>query len=594
MSKIKVMSEHLSNKIAAGEVIERISSVVKELVENAIDAKAKNIKIELKDAGKREIRVIDDGIGMDEEDAISCFKRHATSKLYKDDDLFFINTLGFRGEALPSIAAVSEVSLETYNGIIGTLVRVKGGEIKETGIAPSRQGTIITVTNLFYNTPARLKYLKSEPSELANVTSFIEKLALSNPSISFILSNNGQVTVRTTGSKDLLKTIHEIYGKEVSSNMIPLKASTDDYDISGYISMPIIQRSTRNFMNTIINGRIIKNIELNKIINDAYYTYKPDNAYPIVVINIDTDPTLIDVNIHPSKQDIKFSKMKELRELLTSSIKEALYSTMLIPDAISKKENSERDILQEDDTIMSLLPKSLFIKEDMEDETESKNEPDMLITSDTLDKTSTQESLFKEKIRNEEIKSLELYPVGIALGTYIIAENEEGVYLIDQHAAVERINYEKVLKGLLTKESIPMLVPITIELSSSEVSIIKEKMPHLKDMGFEIEEFGINTFKIDAHPVWVKKDREYITIRTVFDLVIEEDEFDPLRFNDKVAATIACKKSLKGNMRITLELADIILKDLVKCDNPYNCPHGRPTIIKFTKYDLEKMFKRAM
>lgn len=587
MSKIKIMSEHLANKIAAGEVVERISSVVKELVENSIDAKAKNIRVELLDAGKKSIRVVDDGIGMDEDDAKNCFYRHATSKIYKDDDLFFINTLGFRGEALPSIAAVSEIVLETYDGKVGTSLHVKGGEILELGVAPSRQGTDITVTNLFYNTPARLKYLKSEPTELASVSSFIEKLSLSYPNIAFVLVNNGHVSVRTSGSGVLLKTIHEVMGVNISSNMIEIDGTNDDYDVSGYVSKPIIQRSNRNFMNTIINGRVIRNSELNKIINDAYYTYKPDSTFPVVVIKIETDPTLIDVNIHPTKQDIKFSKMNELREVLTDAIKKALYSTMLVPEALTgDKSVSEEDISY---SIEEALPKTLFVKED-----EEVYSRESTIDSDTLDKISVQETIDLGEKKNEEIKSLVLYPVGIALGTYIICENDEGVYLIDQHAAVERVNYENVLKGLLHKDTETMLIPITIELSASEMSIIKEKMTVLEEMGFDVEEFGINTFKVNGHPTWVKKSFEYETIRTIVDLIVEEKDFDPLKFNDKVAATIACKKSLKGNTRITLELASEIIKELVLCDNPYNCPHGRPTIIKFTIYELEKMFKRAM
>ena len=482
MSKIKVMGENLANKIAAGEVVEKISSVVKELVENAIDAKSKNIKVELLDAGKRSIRVVDDGIGMDEDDAKSCFLRHATSKIYKDDDLFFISTLGFRGEALPSIAAVSEVILETYDGRTGTKIHIKGGEISELGIAPSRNGTIFTVTNLFYNTPARLKYLKSEPTELAYVTQFIEKLSLSYPEISFTLINNNSTVVRTTGSGNLLKTIYEIYGNEVSSNMIEIRNTTDDYDIHGYISKPIIQR-----------------------------------------------------------------------------------------------------------------PRTLFVREDEEDNVESTKLKPIIEDSDEYDKKSIQETIdLKMPKKNEEIKALELYPVGIALGTYIIAENDEGIYLIDQHAAVERINYEKVLKGLIEKSTVTMIIPINIELSSSDMTILKSRMDILESFGFDIEEFGINTFKINGHPSWIRESFEYETIRTIFDLIVEEKTFDPLKFNDKVAATIACKKSLKGNTRITLDLAGSILKDLVLCDNPYNCPHGRPTIIKFTKYELEKMFKRAM
>lgn len=591
MSKIKVMDDTLANKIAAGEVVERISSVVKELVENSIDAKSKSIKIELEDAGKKLIRVTDDGIGMDKSDAENCFLRHATSKIYKDDDLFFINTLGFRGEALPSIASVSEVVLKTYDGKEGTLIKIKGGEIIEKGIAESRQGTIITVTNLFYNTPARLKYLKSEPSEYAAVAQFVEKLGLSYPGIAFTLINNGSVTLKTTGSGDLLKTIYEVYGASIAMNMLEVKGSNDDYDIRGYISKPIVQRSTRNFMNTIINGRVVRNMELNRIINEAYYTYKPDSTYPVVVLNIETDPTLIDVNIHPTKQDIKFSKMQELKDLVTKVIKDTLYSSMLVPDAMNNKKEEE----EEDSKFESLLPKTL-LGEELEETIEKPVSIEESIDSKLFDKMSTQKSLdFGEsKTKNAEIKALELYPVGIALGTYIIAENTEGVYLIDQHAAVERVNYEKVKKGLLTKDTVNLLVPITIELSSSMMAKVKNHLEILTDMGFNLEEFGINTFKVTGHPTWVKTGKEYETTVAVFDIIGETEDFDPDKFNDKVAATIACKKSLKGNTRITLDLASEILKELVKCDNPYNCPHGRPTIIKFTIYELEKMFKRAM
>lgn len=590
MSKIRVMGENLANKIAAGEVVERISSVVKECVENSIDAKAENIKVELWDAGKKQIRITDDGVGMDRVDAESAFKRHATSKLYKDDDLFFINTLGFRGEALPSIAAVSEVTLETYDGNSeGTVVHIKGGEILEMGIAPSRQGTIITVSNLFYNTPARLKYLKSEPSELASVTQYLERLALAHPKVSIVLTNNGAIVVRTSGSGDLLKTIHEIYGKDVSSNMIPIKNSNDDYDISGYISKPIVQRSTRNFMNTIVNGRVIRNLELNKIINDAYYTYKPDSTFPIVVISIETDPTLIDVNIHPTKQDIKFSKMGELREVLSEAIKNALYETMLIPDALYA-DKKKMDESENEEDLYELLPNTLFVNEE-----KSTYEPKVTEVAIEKNFSEVQESFDFNKVKNAEVKALELHPVGIAFGTYIFAENEEGLYLIDQHAAVERVNYEKVLKGLLTKDKVCLLVPMQIELSGSDMTEVKEHFDVLANMGFDVEEFGINTLRINAHPCWVKKGKELETTRTVIELIIEaHGQFDPVKFNDKVAATVACKKSLKGNTRITLELASIILDELVLCDNPYNCPHGRPTIIKFTTYELEKMFKRAM
>ena len=576
------MGENLANKIAAGEIVERISSVVKELVENSIDAGSKNIKVELVDAGKREITITDDGIGMDEVDAKNCFQRHATSKIFKEDDLFFINTLGFRGEALPSIASVSDVTLETNDGHVGTKVHIKGGKTLEVGPGSGRKGTSISVSSLFYNTPARLKFLKNENSELANVVLYLEKLALSKPEIAFTLINNGAKTFATSGSGDLLKTIHEIYGLDISKNMLPIKKENDDFSVYGYVCKPSILRSNRNHMTTIMNGRIVKNLDINKYINEAYYTYKPDNLYPVVVINIEADPTLVDVNIHPTKQDVKISKMDELSKLLVSAIKEALYNSMLIPKAVSTDEDNDSD----DETIISKLPQSMFVSEQTTNYS-TKTFEENISVQETLD--------FSKDEKNEAIKKLELYPVGIALGTYIIAENDEGIFLIDQHAAQERVNYEKVLKGIITHDIVNMLIPITLELSKSEFETVKNNIDIIHDMGFDLEEFGVNTYKVNTHPSWVKINKEYETIKAVIDCVIEEESnFDLVRFNDNVAATIACKASIKGNSRITLDEAEFLLQELVICDNPYNCPHGRPTIIKFTKYEIEKMFKRVM
>ena len=592
MSKIKVMSMSLANKIAAGEIVERVSSVVKELVENSIDAHSTSIKVELNDAGKTSIKVVDNGIGMDRSDAENCFLRHATSKIYKEDDLFFINTLGFRGEALPSIAAVSEVVLETFNGKEGTMVHMKGGEKLEVSTAQSKQGTSFTITNLFYNTPARLKYLKSENSELANVTMYIEKLALSHPNISFTLLNNDKKIIYTSGSSNLLKTIHEIYGLEVSSNMLEIKGIGDDYEVRGYMSKPSVLRSNKNHITTIINGRVIKNLDITKMINEGYYTYKPDTLYPIVVINIDTDPTLVDVNVHPTKLDVKLSKIDELSKVLISAIKNALYNSMLIPKALSS-EVLEEDMIDPtgdfDESLISKLPTKLFVEE-------SRQTYNEYSTNNFDEKKASQMNIdFRYDEKNDKIKKLDLYPVGIAFGTYIIAENEEGIFIIDQHAAQERVNYEKVLKGILTDTKQVTLVPLSIELSKSDFQTIKNNIDKLVNIGFELEEFGINTYKVNAHPTWIKKGKELETIRAIFDTLIEEEaDFDALRFNDKVAATIACKASIKGNMRITLDEANFLLKELVLCDNPYNCPHGRPTIIKFTIYELEKMFKRVM
>lgn len=596
MDRIKVMSENLANKIAAGEVIERVSSVVKELVENSIDALATSIKIELIDSGIKKLSVIDDGIGMDRNDAKLAFSRHATSKLLKEDDLFFINTLGFRGEALPSIASVSKVRLKTSTGSLGTEVIIHGGKLLEVNDSDARKGTQITVEDLFYNTPARLKYLKSDATELANIVMYIEKLALAHPEIRFTLINNEKVVVSTSGSNNLLKTIHEIYGYVVSSNMIKIDAHNDDYDVTGYICKPSVLKSNRLHMTTIVNGRLVKNIELNKAINDGYYTYKPDIKYPVVILIISTDPTIIDVNIHPTKQDIKFSKQQELNELITKSIKELLHKSLLIPKMDVKKKVEVKTYNDKNEIRMPEIyneenPNEYIVNKDLESLNDEQVKFDFKKVETIVDsnKIDTKDS-------NAEIKKLELYPVGLVMGTYIIAENETNMYLIDQHAAQERINYEKILNKLKNEKITvtDLLFPITIELTGSDYLKFKEREEILIKMGFKIEDFGLNTIIFKTHPTWLIEGYEKESIEKLVDLVINEYNVDRVKFNDNIAKTLACKMSVKGNTRITSEQMESLLDELVLCDNPYNCPHGRPTIITFTRYELEKMFKRIM
>lgn len=585
MNKIKIMSENLANKIAAGEVVEKCASIVKELVENSIDAQADNIKIDLIDGGLGCIKVLDNGSGMNHDDAKLAFQRHATSKLLNEDDLFFINTLGFRGEALPSIASVSEMTLLTSMGDVGTKIVIKGGKLLTEEESQAKKGTCIEVKNLFYNTPARLKYLKSEQTELANSVSYIERLSLSYPNIRFELTNNGNTIVKTSGSNNLLKTIHEVFGLQVSSKMLEIKNSNDDYDIYGYICKPEILKSNRNYIITIVNGRVVRNNDLNRAINDAYYTYKPDTKYPVVVLKIETDPTLIDVNIHPTKQDIKLSKCNELCTMIIDTIKNTLYQTLLIPEAVPEVAiNEEKEKLVQDVVKMY---------EAKENKSNIQTEIDFSINEEQEEYTNQSDQV----IINPLLKKLVLYPVGLALGTYIIAQNDEGVYLIDQHAAQERINYDKYLKALKEKEitKIAPLFPITIELSKSDFITIKEHINILEDMGFDLEEFGLNTYIIKEHPTWLKEGYEEESIHKIFDsIVVMGNRFDRVKFNEHIAITLACKMSIKGNTRISTEAMEELLNELVLTDNPYNCPHGRPTIIKFSIYDLEKMFKRAM
>lgn len=592
MSKIKIMDEILANKIAAGEVVERCSSVVKELVENSIDAESTEIKIDLIDSGTKQIKITDNGIGMVKEDAILAFSRHATSKLQSEEDLYRINTLGFRGEALASIASVSEIELKTSNEIEGTIVNINGGKIIDVKSGDLRKGTMITVSNLFYNTPARLKHLKSLYAELAYITEYVNKLSLSHPNIRFSLSNNGNNILKTDGTGNLLKTISAIYGIETVKKMIEVSAEDSDYTITGYISLPEVQRSSRNHMITIVNGRVVKNTDLNRIINDSYHSYKPDNRYPIVVLNIELDPILVDVNVHPTKMDIKFSKFEELSLLISNMIKKALDKKNLIPEVFVPNPISEEIIINDD--FKASKPKYENISLNLERVSEQEETYQKEETVQEVTTSENLENLVKKQEEKEEMP--EIYPVGLVHGTYIICQNEKGMYLIDQHAAKERINYEIYKEKLAspTKASISMLFPMTMELTNNEFLIIKQNFELLSNMGFKIEEFGINSIIIKEHPAWLPKGYEDEAIKKIIDLVIlNEKNFDLAIFNDHVAATISCKMSIKANENITMGEMENLVSDLRKCHNPFNCPHGRPTIIFYSNYDLEKLFKRS-
>lgn len=572
MNKIQVMNEILANKIAAGEVVEKIASVVKELVENSIDANSSEIKIELKESGVKEITVTDNGDGMSIVDANLAFERHATSKIISDDDLFKINTLGFRGEALPSIASVSKVSLITCDENDSTHIEYEAGHkiLEKPGVF--RKGTEIKVKNLFYNTPARLKHMKSLYAEVAHVSDFVNKIALAHPNIKFILKNDGKVLLNTDGSNNLLKTIKDVFGFEVSKKMIEINGDNFDYKIEGYVSMPEINKSNKNSMVTLVNKRVVKNNELNKYINDAYKGYKPDNRYPIIVLNISTDPTLIDVNIHPTKMDIKFSKLDKLGNYLIDIISESLNKEDVTPKIKINKEieqsNYEMPTLDfdyvEEQNIIDDSPKELNINDD-----------------------SPKEPISRMK---------KMYPVGLVLGSYIVCQNEEGMFLMDQHAAKERINYEMYLKKMSspTTSKVDLVVPQTLEFQSSEYIILKENFDVIKELGFDIEDFGINSFIVKAHPTWLPKNYEAeATIKLMETILSYEKNFKLDKFIDNAAINLSCKMSIKANTNITLSEMENLIDELRKCKNPFNCPHGRPTVVSFTTYELEKMFKRT-
>lgn len=590
------MNDVLANKIAAGEVVEKCVSVVKELVENSVDAGSTEIKIEVVDAGTKLIKVVDNGSGMSKEDALLAFQRHATSKLYDEMGLFRISSLGFRGEALPSIAAVSKVELKTSTGKVGTKIIIDGGRLIKQEASDARKGTEIMVENLFYNTPARLKYLHSLYSELANICEYVNKMALSYPEIKFKLTSDDKVLLNTDGSGNLLKVIKEIYGSDVARRMRKISVFNDDYDVDGFVSLPEVTRSTRTHMVTLVNKRVVRNAELNRAINDAYHTYKPETRYPIVVLNINTDPSLIDVNVHPAKLDIKFSNFEDLKELIKAGIKSVLDKGLLIPK-VEKKDNVEKPKIEE----MQLnLERKNVIENDTIDYTLF--DDDMYSVNEELqiEEKKKEDEQEDKKFYNEEKKKVimpEMYPIGLAKGTYIICHNELGIYLIDQHAAKERINYEGYKKafGNPNESSIKMLVPLILDFPSNEFIIIKQNLDVLRNMHFDISEYGNNSFIVKEHPTWLKQGYEEESIKKILEVLIsEEKNFSIEKFREKAAIMLSCKMAIKANMNISLKEMEALIDDLRRCENPYTCPHGRPTTIFFSNYELEKMFKRAM
>lgn len=591
MSKIKVMDEILANKIAAGEVVEKTMNVVKELVENSIDAGSDEIKITLIDSGVKEVKVADNGIGMDRKDATLAFSRHATSKLKNLDDLFNIESLGFRGEALPSIASVSNIELKTSNGVEGTYLTLSGGKDMHVEDSDLQKGTVITVKDLFYNTPVRLKYLKNLYVELANITEYVNKMALSYPNIKFTLINNEKVLLDTDGNGDLRKVIYEIYGADITKKMIEVSGENDDYYIHGYMSYPEMTKSNRNSITTLVNGRVIKNNELNKVIVDAYHTYIPKDKFPIIVLNIDVDPILIDINIHPTKMDIKFSKMDTLKELVNEEFTKQLKKLTLIPQISTRTEEAVRE------TTLPLY--RAFKKEEVVQPKYEEIALDFSVAEENS--TTTTPSLEEKDEAKEEVPPMReprikpMIPRGIVYMTYIIAENEDGMYIIDQHAAAERINYEKVLAALKEKViPIDLLIPVKIELAFNEFLIIKNHLDILNKYGFFAEEFGMNTIIVRSHPQWIEDDIAEECIRKVIDIIITKEEFDFDQFVWRMAATMACRMSVKANDYLSYDDQVWLLDTLRCCENPFTCPHGRPTIITYTKYDLEKLFKRSL
>ena len=595
--KIKQLDEILANKIAAGEVIERPANVVKELVENSIDASSSKIDIIIEEGGMNLIEIVDDGLGMDQEDAKLCFSRHATSKITNDQDLFCIQTLGFRGEAIPSIASISHFELKTSDGQSGSTVVYEFGKFIEQKQSDLKRGTKITVTKLFQNVPARLKYVKSVNAEFAHIQNYVERLSLSHPDIAFTLMHNGKVTYKTNGNGQLLEVIHQIYGLSVVKNMLNLKVENDEFEVEGYIGKIEINRASKNHIVTLVNHRIVKNQIAIDAINQAYRKYLADNRYPIAIINIEIDPYLVDVNVHPSKLEVKFSKESELKQLIFDGVSKTLEGVNLTYQAKEEKQvfkpqldqlDLEIDFRQEVpplqvQPIERTMPSYIY-EEKEEYQASSINQ-------------EISEQKIVEEIKETPLKEMKKKILAKAQihGTYIVGEDGEGMYLIDQHAAQERINYEYFLE----KYSHPdmtmrdLLVPITVEYPLSECMIIEERKELLKEVGIYLDPFG-NGFIIKQLPMWMNQINEHLFIEDMIQQVLKDNKIDLLSLQEHAIATLSCKASLKGNSHLSIESMQTIVDNLMRCDNPYVCPHGRPTIIHYSAYDLEKLFKRVV
>ena len=707
MGKINILSAELSNKIAAGEVVERPSSVVKELVENSIDAGSTNIKVIIKEFGIQQIRIIDNGSGISNDDLARAFLRHATSKISADYDLFHIETLGFRGEALASISSVSKVTIKSCAGEAqGKMLVLEGGKVVSEEYYAPIKGTDLSVENLFYNTPARLKYLRNPHTEQANITNIIHKFALSYPNVAFELHVDGKITFKTYGDGDVHKILSKIYNMGVARNMIEFSGNNDDYKVFGYISVPEETRASKNYINIFINGRYIKNYGIQNAIIDAYGTLLMINRYPLCVINIEMNPILLDVNVHPTKQEVRLSKEAELISLIKEVIAERLSNYTYIPqgmnNVLTKKEKAKIEkinFLDElDNKFGDVGDKNIFSEEKKESEVDLEvklsfpdtqeevashviQEDEFLFGGDLLtnsgeEKTpvQTKENTFNQRSKTQKIKSdlpdlsysshprdnrnkfgdkptkkeienfmnfskkednssydnraeevvsnvvkddshfneikdakivqdddtkvrtlPDLKVLSQIFKTYILSEADNKLFLIDQHAAAERYNYEKLQREFIERKNYKkqMLIPLMFDFSIDEAAEVRNNLEKFEELGIVFEEFGDNSYVVREFPGWIEEDEEQM-IKIIVEKVLKNNNitFNELR-NDAIAMA-SCKMSIKANQVLTDVEMNKVISDLYECKNPFTCPHGRPIITKMEKKDLEKMFKRIV
>lgn len=625
MAKIHELSVNLSNQIAAGEVIERPASVVKELVENAIDAGSSRIRIDFIDAGLKQIVVQDNGSGIPSNQIDLAFTRHATSKIKSEHDLFNVSTLGFRGEALASIAAVSHVEILTNSsGAIGTRAEFSAGVKKMQEDAAARQGTQITVKDLFYNTPARLKYLRSPRTEIMKTVDIVNRLALGYPEIAFTLMNEGRILLRTAGNNNLRQTVSSVYGRNIAERMLPFKGSDNDFEVSGLISKPELTRSTRNFISILLNGRYIRNFKLASAVMAGYGNNLTDKHYPIAVIKIKTDPLLVDVNVHPTKREVRLSKETELSRLITSAISSVLLKNDVKSDALSNLHSSKEDTLVDQlkfnlnkNVVETKRPNAGIAEINEQPPAEIKHiqhsqyvnldiprdDEHYLITATWDDNVVKQCSLtpFTSKNTNNEIISSgdevlaaslpELSFVG-QTPMFIIAANNDDLYLIDQVAARRLLSFQKIIRELSSSKinQQGLLSPLILEFGNLDFLQIKEKMADIKKIGIFLEDFGQDTFILRSYPTWLKQNIEH-SIRKILDLFLNVDQGNSQNLIKRIAADQA-QREVSGRKKLTAADCGAILTNLRQIADPYHDAKGNLVIVRIRQSDLRKMFKR--
>lgn len=658
MPKIHELASVLADQIAAGEVVERPASVVKELVENAIDAHSTQIDITVEEAGLQRIVVVDDGDGIADEDSEMAFKRHATSKITDRRDLFRIKSLGFRGEALPSIASVADVTLITSTGNVGTEIHNVGGIIQEHKAAEARKGTTVIVKELFGNVPARLKYLKSPATELARITDIVNRLALSYPTVAFSLVHNGRELTRTTGRGDLQQVIAGIYGVQSARKMVAISGQNPDFRVTGYVSLPELTRASRQYISLLLNGRYIHNFQLSKALIAGYGSKLMVGRYPLAVLDIQMDPLLVDVNVHPTKQEVRISQEAELTQLIQETVFKRLSQENLIPDVFDEVQTKQPETKTTDQLTMAL--NDVSAKYDMSDRqvrgaqqmpSESAAQPsdaapvatsagqpaplqtpeevpvEPVVVHDKRDFATPAVQQFDAKYRQEQVAAplgqsaapdavdqpaveatapiepvqatpAQRFPtlryLGQVHGTYLLAEADDGLYLVDQHAAQERVNYEfyRQAIGEVSDDEQKLLVPIVLDYPTTDVLELTNHLETLASVGIHLDSFGPNSFIVHEHPTWFKAGQETATIQEMIDWVLKDGKISVAAFREKTAIMMSCKRAIKANHHLDDQQARALLQKLATAENPFNCPHGRPVLVHFTEQDLEKLFKR--